>query len=99
MHDQDSSARPEASTLDIDRQTEFGVLNFLLGEHPAQLTEVEVLAYRLGLRTKAAPTFGESDSVERAVCQLTGAGLVRRQGECVVPTRAARYFAWLAEER
>ena len=99
MQDQDRPARPETSTLDQDRRTEFGVLDFLLGEHPAQLTEAEVLGYRLGLRTKAAPTFGESDEVERAVGQLAGAGLVRRQGECVVPTRAARYFDWLAGQR
>lgn len=99
MHDQDSCARPAASTLDQDRQTEFGVLDFLLGEHPAQLTEAEVVGYRGGLRTKDASTFGESDEVVRAVGQLAGAGLIRRQGECVVPTRAARYFDWLAGER
>ena len=79
-----------------DRQVESGVLKFLLGEHPALLTEAEVVAYRVGLPTEDAATFEESDDVERAVGQLAGAGLVRRQGESVIPTRAARYFDWLA---
>jgi hypothetical protein len=99
MHDQDSSERPETSTLDQDRQTEFNVLEFLLGEHPAQITESEVVLFRGWLRIKGAPTFGETDDVERAVGQLVGAGLVRRQGESLIPTRAARYFNWLSEER
>lgn len=87
------------STLDKDRQTEFGILDFLLAEHPSQVTEAELVRYRAGLRAKDTPPFGETDAVERAVGQLAGAGLLRRQGESVVLTRAARYFDWLAEER
>lgn len=99
MHDQDSCGRPEVSTLDKDRQIEFGVLDFLLGEHPAQVTESEVVRYRAGLRAKDFPPFGEKDEVERAIGELAGNGLVRREGESIILTKAARYFDWLAEER
>jgi hypothetical protein len=99
MHDQDSCGRPEMSTLDQDRQTEFGVLEFLFDEHPAQVAEAEVVRYRAGLRAKDFPPFGEKDAVERAVGQLAGNGLIRREGESIVLTKAARYFDWLAEER
>ena len=99
MQTEDRGETPERGPLDVDRQIEFSVLEFLLGEHPAQVTEAEIVCYRAGLRAKDAAPFGESDEVERAVDQLAGAGLLRCQGCCVVLTRAARYFDWLAEER
>ena len=97
MHHQDSSARPEASTLDQDRQIEFAVLDFLLVEHPAQVTQSEAVEYLNGHRAEGSPCFAETDPVDRAVGQLVGAGLARRHGGCVVPSGAARHFAWLTD--
>jgi len=74
-----------------DVKAERTVLGFLLDEHPSKLTIPE-----LSRALNAHPdSFDSADAVERAVRELVGAGLLRCQGGCVVPTRAAIYFARL----
>jgi hypothetical protein len=71
-----------------DRGTESAVLALLLIEHPAQLTMDELVLVLHG----DVDLFEPRDAAERAVRELVGAGLVRRQGDYLVPTRAALYF-------
>jgi hypothetical protein len=75
-----------------DKRTEHGILAFLLGEHPAQLTFAEVERVFNASRQKRP-----DDAIERAVRELVGAGLFHRHGDFVIPTQAALYFAWLWE--
>jgi hypothetical protein len=68
-----------------DTATQRAVLSLVLNEHPALLAASEV-----------EREVGASDAVERAVLDLTGAGLLRREGATVLPTRAALHFDRLA---
>lgn len=68
-----------------DARVEAAVLRQLLALHPIQLGLGELLR-ELGIE---AEDFEQRDAVERAVRELTGAGLTRRSGELVLPTRAA----------
>lgn len=67
------------------------VLDELLGEHPALMTYEEA---RLA-RVRDPEDRGESDSFESAVRGLGCAGLIRRQGDLLVPVRPARQMAAL----
>ncbi len=71
-----------------DRQAESAVLRGLLSLHPAQLTVEELV------RDLAADPddFAERDAIERAVRDLARAGLVNRNGEFALPSRAAVRF-------
>lgn len=76
---------------DQDAQAEHAVLAFLLDKHPAQLTIPEV-----SRALNAVPdSFSTFDSVERAIRELDGAGLVHCDDGFAIPTRAALYFARL----
>ncbi|MBA3867301.1 MAG: hypothetical protein H0X42_13325 [Solirubrobacterales bacterium] len=90
MHEQDKSD-PDFTTDAEDREAQVRVLRFLLGESPALVTEKEIAGALAG----GLPVFVETDSIERALIELLGAGLIYRQGEFFFPTRAARYTAWL----
>ena len=90
MHEQDMSD-PDFTNEDDDREAQVRVLHFLLGESPSLVTEAEVASALSG----GLPVFIETDSIERALIELLGAGLIYRQGEFFFPTRAARYSAWL----
>jgi hypothetical protein len=68
-----------------DAAAQRAVLSLVLHEHPALLAASEV-----------EREIGAGDAVERAVCDLTGAGLLRREGATVLPTRAALHFDRLA---
>jgi hypothetical protein len=61
------------------------VLSLVLDEHPAVLASDEV-----------EREIGPGDAVERAVRDLTGVGLLRREGASILPTRAALHFDRLA---
>jgi len=74
---------------DEDAKTEMAVLAFVLDEHPTQLTIPELSR---ALNT-GSEDFGAFDSVERAIRQLDGAGLLNCKGGMAVPSRAALYFA------
>jgi hypothetical protein len=73
-----------------DRKTERALLALLLDEHPTRLTLADV---RLALRpTDPEREFAGTDAVERAVRELVAAGLLHREGQFVIPSRAALYF-------
>jgi DNA-binding IclR family transcriptional regulator len=76
------------STAAEDAALESAALQQVLALHPATIT-LEELARELG---------GEdTDSFERAVRDLVAAGLLRRSGSLVLPTRAALRFDELLE--
>jgi hemin uptake protein HemP len=68
-----------------EAQTESAVLQYVLSHHPTPIGFAD-------LRREFAPAssdFSHSDALERAVRELTSAGLLQRNGELVLPTRAA----------
>jgi hypothetical protein len=69
------------------------VLRQLLHLHPTQVTIGELVT---DLASHPAD-FAERDAIERAVRELTRAGLVNRNGGFVLPSRAALRFAELLE--
>lgn len=68
-----------------DACTQRAVLSLVLNEHPACLAASEI-----------EREIGADDSTERAMRDLAGVGLLRREGASVLPTRAALYFDRLA---
>ncbi len=68
-----------------DARAQRAVLSLVLDEHPALLAASEV-----------EREIGAGDAAERAMRDLTGAGLIRKDGETVFPTRAALHFDRLA---
>jgi hypothetical protein len=71
-----------------DAEVEAAVLRQLLLLHPTHLT-LEELIVDLAEDPEA---FAERDAIERAVRDLARAGLVHRNGEFAVPSRAALRF-------
>ena len=61
-------------------------LSLVLAEHPTLLAAGEI-----------EREVGPGDSAERAMLDLAGAGLLRREGATIMPTRAALHFDRLAE--
>jgi hypothetical protein len=86
-------AEERGTTEAEDAATESAVLLRILDLHPAQLTLAELVRDVGG----EGAGFRERDAIERAVRELTGAGLLHRQGEFVLPTRAALRFNQLAD--
>lgn len=90
MHRERSSEPPcgcmAATTVEQDAQVQEAALDVVLDQHPTALTEAEIV------RDFAS---GEADNVERAIRDLVAGGLLRREGESVLPTRAALHFASL----
>jgi hypothetical protein len=71
-----------------DAAVEAAVLRQLLLIHPAQVTVAELI-----VDVAAEPeAFAEQDAIERAVRELSRAGLVHRNGEFAIPSRAALRF-------
>jgi hypothetical protein len=68
-----------------DAAAQRAVLSLVLDEHPALLAAEEI-----------GREVGAGDAVDRALSDLTGAGLLRREGATVLPTRAALHFDRLA---
>jgi hypothetical protein len=71
-----------------DRSAEALVLSQILYLYPETLTFDELVREL----SKGSTDFGWRDDVDRAVRELTGAGLLRRAGAFVLPTRAACHF-------
>ena len=68
-----------------DAAVEAAVLRQLLLIHPVQVTVEELI-----VDGAADPeAFAERDAIERAVRELARAGLVHRNGEFAIPSRAA----------
>lgn len=76
------------TTVDEDRAQESAVLQHVLALHPTALT-VEELVRELD---SDRDSFGQRDAVERAVRDLTAAGLLHRSESLVLPSRAALRF-------
>jgi hypothetical protein len=98
MHPQCSSggagASPTRSERDPQKVYEAdqrGLLDLLLGEFPGVLTYREALTAQV----EDPEDFGESDRFGNAARGLVAAGLVVRQGELVIPSRAARTMVYL----
>lgn len=70
-----------------DRRTERAVLALLLDEYPTRLAFQE-----LALALDRCDGFADEDAIDRAVRELTGAGLLRREGAFLAPTRPALYL-------
>lgn len=71
-----------------DKATEAAVLRQLLTLYPVQVTLKELKREISG----EEEDFAARDAVERAVRELTAAGLVHRHGVIVLPSRAALRF-------
>lgn len=71
-----------------DARTEAAVLRWLLALHPVQITFDELLREVC----EEPEDFAQRDAIDRAVHDLATAGLVHRNGEFVVPSRAALRF-------
>jgi hypothetical protein len=95
MHDKPTGASDDerAPTAAQDLRDQGRVLDEVLALHPEALTLDEVVREV----TRASAEFDERDRVERAVRDLAGGGLLHRNGDLVLPTRAAVLFHALAE--
>jgi hypothetical protein len=89
MDEIDDSWTPAAS----DAATESAVMQRLLDLHPVQVTAAELVRELGG----ESPDFAERDAIERAVRDLTGAGLLHSHDTFVRPTRAALRFSQLLD--
>lgn len=84
MEDMDNTQNPGAQ----DTTIEAAVMRQLLALHPTLLTVGE-LAREIG---GEAADFAETDAIERAVRELAAVGLAHRNGEVVIPSRAALHL-------
>jgi ethanolamine ammonia-lyase small subunit len=89
MDETEDSRTPAAA----DAATESAVLQRLLDLHPVQLTVAELVREVGG----ESPSFAERDAIERAIRDLTGAGLVHDRDGFAIPTRAALRFSELLD--
>ncbi len=76
-----------------DAASEAAVLQLVLDLHPTLLTVDELVREIAGEQ----PDFAQRDAVERAVRDLVGAGLLHRNDEFAIPTRAAIRFSELLD--
>jgi hypothetical protein len=74
-----------------DESWQIAVLSRVLALHPERLSDEEL---RREMVSNDAD-FSQTDAYDRAVRDLTAAGLVRRDGSSVIPTRAAVHFYML----
>lgn len=101
MHPQDKSGgevRPpwhHQRNFEIDRDQEMAwILSELIEEFPSPLTFEEARVARV----RDAEDWSESDAFEIAVKGLLAGGLLRRQGDLLIPVRPARLMADLGFE-
>jgi hypothetical protein len=82
--------RPDDSPTNAaeDAAAESAVLQQVLDIHPAQVTLAELTLELAG----EAAGFAERDAIDRAIRDLTGAGLLHCHDAFVLPTRAALRF-------
>jgi hypothetical protein len=96
MHDKPRGAEDEGATTpaDEDLRDQAAVLRHILSLYPQSLTELELLKEMTG---GMEATFADRDRHRRAVRDLTAGGLLGREGERVLPSRAALLFYELEE--
>jgi hypothetical protein len=86
MHDTDPSERRLLTTGDEDDHDQAAVLRDILFIYPEPIT-LEELTWKM---TVTSTEFSERDRIERAVRDLTAAGLLhRREDDLLLPTRSA----------
>ena len=78
------------SPIEDDRRNQSVVLSMLIDEHPVRMTFDELV---LVLHADLSET--PRVAAQNALKDLSGAGLVYREGRLLSPTRAALYFAAL----
>jgi hypothetical protein len=95
MHDKPSGARDEraTTTAEHDDRDQAAVLQEVLFIYPEVLTHDELTRQM----TFASDSFAQRDRIERAIRDLTAAGLFHQVGQLVLPTRTAVVFNRLAE--
>ncbi len=77
-----------------DARVESALMQRVLDLHPTQVTAAELVRDLAG----EDADFGARDGVERAIRELTGAGLLHRTDDgLITPTRAAIHFGQLLE--
>jgi hypothetical protein len=97
MHDKPKGAGSDerAATPALqDLRDQGAVLTEILALHPTQLRLSELVQEI----TAGAADFAQTDAIERAVRDLVSVGLLFRNGDLVLPTRAALRFDELIEE-
>jgi predicted transcriptional regulator len=77
----------DPTTESEDERSQRAVLALVLAQHPSQLTVYEIVR----------EAGEDSDAAERALRDLVGVGLLRREGASVLPTRPALHFERLTE--
>lgn len=93
MHHEDSSGRECSRPPRLENERmQFVVLGFVLDEAPVTDDEL-ALALILDLDRS-----GERDDVDNAVTELIVAGLLRREGKQLWPTRPARIVGTLGRD-
>jgi hypothetical protein len=95
MHDKPRGADCEgtSTTAALDDRDQAAILREVLFIYPEVLT-LDELARQM---TFASDPFAQRDRIERAIRDLTAAGLVQQVGPLVLPTRTAVVFNRLAE--
>jgi hypothetical protein len=82
MHDADDTER---TVTEEDADLDAALLDQLVGSHPVQLTEAELV-----LEMHRDPeVWSERDTLINAMQRLVNRGLARKHGPFVLPTRAA----------
>lgn len=81
------------TTATDDDATEAAVLQQVIALHPTQVTLAELIRELSG----EDAAFAERDAIERAVRDLTAAGLLHHRENFVQPTRAALRFSDLLD--
>lgn len=88
-----NEADDSRTTREADLATEAAVMRTVLDVHPTPLTVAELMRELGGEQ----PGFAERDSIERAVRDLTGSGLLHDREQLLTPTRAALRFSELLD--
>lgn len=81
------------SPAEEDAAVESALLRQVLDLHPARVTAAELVREIGG----ESPGFAERDAIERAIRDLTGAGLLHGSDGFAAPTRAAIRFSELLD--
>jgi hypothetical protein len=68
--------------------TPLAVILTVLEAHPAHLTEADIIRELTGDH----PVFAEHDAIENHVRDLIGVGILRREGDSILPTRPTLYL-------
>lgn len=77
-----------------DAKSQTRVLSLVLSEWPKQLSQAEIARELLSKK----PEFEQRDALDRAIADLSSAGLLRPCEVLILPTRAALHFASLELE-